>query len=160
MKKKSDSKSVIFIITALIAIAFYVFATANIFDTTGYIAANVIKVAQTSIILGNNCTAIIAETSPERADAIDLGIRKIIKDRPNAYDSFATILKFFNITVESVRLEKFDGRNYYADLILLQGDRVLKLDTRPSDAIALALRTNSTIYINSTLLKEQGQNIC
>lgn len=160
MKRKNDPKPILIVVVALIAVAFYVFATTNVFDTTGYVVANIIRVANTSIVLGNNCTAIIADTSQERADAIDLGLRNIIQVRPNAYDTFAATLKFFNVTLESARLEKFDGQNYYADLFLQQGDRVLKLDSRPSDAIALALRTNSTIYINSTLLKQQGQSIC
>jgi bifunctional DNase/RNase len=37
---------------------------------------------------------------------------------------------------------------------------MLKLDTRPSDAIAMAVRANKTIYINSVLLDAMGQDIC
>jgi len=132
----------------------------SIIDISKYVPANVLRVEDSIIIIGNNCTAIVAETSPERAHSIELGTKGIIEYRPNTHDTLAAILKSFNITLEAVNIERFDGRYYYADLLLRKDDKVLKLDTKPSDAIALALRMDSTIYINKTLLSEIGENIC
>jgi bifunctional DNase/RNase len=57
-------------------------------------------------------------------------------------------------------LDRYEDGVYYANLFLKTKDKVLKLDSKPSDAIALALRTNSTIYINETLLNDIGETVC
>ena len=161
MPKKKLPLIPVSILVILILLSFISLAVISSFvDTTKYVVANVLSVEGTTIIVGNNCTAIVAQTSPERANSIELGIRGIIEVRPNTHDTFATTLQFFNISLDSVNIEKFDGNYYYADLLLRAGDRILKLDTKPSDGIALALRMNSTIYINKTLLSEIGENIC
>lgn len=125
-----------------------------------YLPATVLRVAGNAIIIGNNCTAIIAETSPERAESIAAGLEKKMGARPNTHDTIAQILKSFNITLESVRLERYDNRFYYSDMYLRSKEKLLKLDAMPSDAIAIALRMNATVYINKTLLQEIGKNIC
>jgi len=151
----SASALIILILLSLVSLAII-----SIIDISKYVPANVLRVEDSTIIVGHNCTAIIAETSPERAHSIELGIKGIIERRPNTHDTFAAVLKSFNITLEAVNIENFDGRYYYADLLLRKGDKVLKLDTKPSDGIALALRMDSTIYINKTLLSEIGESIC
>lgn len=139
-----------------------IFSTAlmNLISEEDYLEANIVKVVGTSIVIGNNCTAIIAETTPERAQSIELGLEKRIEERPNSHDSFVDVIKSFNITLESVALERYDNKYYYSDMILRTKEKVLKLDVRPSDAIAIALRANAKIYLNKTLLQEIGKNIC
>jgi len=132
----------------------------NLFEEEKYVVANVLEVAGNTIIIGNNCTVIVAETSAERAYSIDLGKRGVIEERPTTHDVFAEVLKSFNITLEHVQIDKFDGKYYYAYLYLMSGDKILRLDTKPSDAIALALRTDSNIYIKKSLLDEIGKDIC
>ena len=157
-KKKSKIPIVTFIILILLSIASL--AVINLIETSNYIAADVLKVDGTVIITGRNCTAIVAETSPERAYSIELGIKGVIEQRPNTHDIFSETLKSFNITLDHVTIDNFQNGIYYANLHLTSGNKVLKLDSKPSDAIALALRTNSTIYINRTMLQEIGKFIC
>lgn len=135
-------------------------ALLDIFSENDYVEANVLSVSGTTIIIGNNCTAIIAETSPERAQSIAMGLEKKMGVRPNTHDTISQILKSFNITLESVRLERFDNRFYYSDMYLRSKDKLLKLDAMPSDAIGIALRMNASILINKTMLREIGKNIC
>ncbi len=125
-----------------------------------YLPATVLRVAGSTIIIGNNCTAIIAETSPERAQSVSAALEKRMGERPNTHDTIAQILKSFNVTLESVRLEKYDSRFYYSDMYLRSPEKLLKLDVMPSDGIAIALRMNASIYVNKTLLQEIGKNIC
>lgn len=141
--------------TALTAVAFTPY-----FTTEGYVKVDVLDVVGSSIAVGNNCTALIAETSQERADSIMLGLAGMIDTRPNAHDLFAETLKNFNITLERVSIDSFDGHWYAASMYMRSEDTVLKLDSKPSDAIAVAVRTHSPIYINATLLIEKGENIC
>lgn len=159
-RKKKVSRLPLFVLIILILLSILSLAIINLIDTSKYFVVNVLTVSGTTIIVGHNCTAILAETSPERAYSIELGMKGIIEERPNTHDTFAEVLKSFNVTLESIQIERFDGRYYYADLLLKSGDKILKIDTKPSDAIALALRTNSTIYISKALLKEMGRDIC
>ena len=159
-KKKSNAPLITLVLLILSSIMAYAIVNLLEVDKLKYVVADYLKVDNNVIYIGNNCTAIVAETSPERAESIEAGIKGIINERPNTHDTFVAVLKSFNITLDYVNLERFDGKYYYADLILRSGDKILKLDTKPSDAIALAVRTNSTIYINKTMLEEIGQNIC
>jgi bifunctional DNase/RNase len=59
-----------------------------------------------------------------------------------------------------VKVTELKGNSFYSKLILRQGNTILSLDARPSDAIAIALRANSSIYVNSTLLREVGKKVC
>ncbi len=159
-KRKKISKLPLIIFLILVLFSFLSIALVNLIDFEDYLLANVLEVSGTTIILGNNCTAIVAQTSPERAYSIEIGIEGIIEQRPNTHDIFAQTLKSFNITLEHVTLDNFKEGIYYANLHLKSGNKFLTLDVKPSDGIALALRTNSTIYINKTLLQEVGKNIC
>jgi bifunctional DNase/RNase len=158
MPKKSRLPVLIFLV--LVLSSFIAIAAINLIDYEDYVVANVLEVSETTVVLGNNCTAIISDTSPERAYAIDTGIRGVIEERPNTYDIFAETLRSFNITLEYMTLDNYEDGIYYANLYLKTDAKVLKLDVKPSDGIALALRTNSTIYINKTLLEQLGSSIC
>jgi len=160
MPKEKVSRVPVITFVALVLLSFLVIASINLINLSDYVAANVLEVSGTSVIIGYNCTGIVADTSSERAASIEAGMKGIIQDRPNTHDVFVEALRSFNITLESVTIDNFDGNYYYANLLLRSGNKVLKLDTKPSDAIALAVRMNSTIYINKTLLQEIGKNIC
>lgn len=129
-------------------------------STNGYAKVDVIDVQDNVITIGTGCTAIKADTSVERADSILLGLEKRIDERPNTHDVFVDALKTFNITVDSVTLDRYDGKYYYSNIVLRTTDKTLKIDSRPSDAIAIALRADAPIYLNRTLLKERGEKIC
>jgi bifunctional DNase/RNase len=159
MRKKKPKIPIVTLI-ALILLSITSLAVINLIEISEYVVANILRVDGNIITIGYNCTAIVAETSSERAYSIGLGIRGVIDQRPNTHDIFAQTLKSFNITLEHVTLDNFKNGIYYANLHLTSGNKILKLDTKPSDAIALALRTNSTIYINKTMLQEVGRNIC
>lgn len=148
------------ILVSILALAGIVYGVGQLVDTEKFQKADVIRVEDNTIILGIGCRAIVADTTAERADSIRLGLEGRIDERPNTHDMFVQALKTFNITVDSISLTRFDGQFYYADLLLRGPDRVLKLDSRPSDAIAIAVRANAPMYINTTLLAEQGEDIC
>jgi hypothetical protein len=126
----------------------------------GYVPADVLEVVGNTIVIGNDCKAIVADTSPERAVSIQNGMEGFIDTRPNTHDTFLEALRSFNITLEYVTMDRYDGENFYSNLVLSTDSKMLKLDTRPSDAIAMAVRANVTIYINSVLLDAMGQDIC
>jgi len=157
-KKASKLPLIVFLLVVLFS--FVALGIMNLMNTEDYVVVNVLQVSGTTVVLGNNCTAIISDTSQERAQSIRDGINGIIEERPNTHDIFAETLKSFNITLDRVTIDSLVNGTYYANLYLISADKVLKLDVKPSDGIALALRMNSTIYINKTLLQQVGSVIC
>jgi bifunctional DNase/RNase len=113
-----------------------------------------------SITLRAGCYDLTATVEPEQAASIQRGIEKTYIPRPNAHDIAANVFDTLKIEVLMVKITELREKSFYSKLILRQGNTVLNLDARPSDAIAIALRTNSTIYVNTTLLKEEGEKIC
>ncbi|MBR9682170.1 MAG: bifunctional nuclease family protein [Candidatus Aenigmarchaeota archaeon] len=157
MKK---DKIIFIILTAILLGSVISTAQFSIYNPNEYVEMNVLNIFETKIMFGNNCTAILARTSEERAKDIQLGQQEIIDGRPNVYDTFSEVLNNFEIELEAVLIQNVDDDYFYSDMIFRTDDKVLRLDTRPSDAIAVVLRTESKVYINKTLLEEQGIDIC
>lgn len=113
-----------------------------------------------SISLRADCYDLTANVEPEQAESIERGIEGTYAPRPNAHDIAASVFETLNIDILMVKITELRNNAYYAKLILRQGNTVFNLDARPSDAIAIALRMNSSIYVNQTLLREMGERIC
>jgi uncharacterized protein len=77
--------------------------------------------------------------------AIELEGKKPV--RPLSHDLIASILNSTGWKVDSIVIEDIRNNIFYARINLLSGDTRLEIDSRPSDAIALALRTKSPIYV-------------
>ena len=133
---------------------------ASVYSQEEYVEANVLDVQGITIVLGRDCKAIIADTTEERATSILLGMNKEIFLRPTAYDNFADILKTYEIGIDRVSFDYFDGSFYYASIVLNNGEKIVSIDSKPSDAISLGLRMDAPIYVNKTLLSEIGMDIC
>lgn len=159
-RRKQNSKSPMITLVVLILISVMAFAIVNMIDEDEYLIANVLEVSGNYVTIGHNCSAIIAETSSERAYSILLGAQGVIEKRPTTHDIFVETLKNFNITIDKVLIEDFDNEFYYSFIIFNSGEKILKLDAKPSDAIAMAVRTGSEIYIKKDLLDEIGVDVC
>jgi bifunctional DNase/RNase len=112
------------------------------------------------ILLTNKCQQLKATVEPEQALSIYNGINNIVGPRPNAHDLAKDIFQTLGIDVVMVKITEARDDAYYSKMILRQGDTILNLDARPSDAVAIALRVHAPIYINETLLQTMGQKIC
>jgi len=113
-----------------------------------------------AVSLKTDCYELTASVEASQAESIQRGIEKSYVARPNAHDIVADAFNSLGIEVLMVKVTELKENSFYSKLILRQGNIVVSLDARPSDAIAIALRTNSSIYVNSTLLKEVGKKIC
>lgn len=148
------------ILMALFLGSYLIYASFNPVQTEGYVRADFIEAEENLMAIGYNCTAVIGAITPERAEYIKAGKVGIIHDRPTIYDDFKETLNFFNITLEAVQIKSITDKNFISDIIFSKDKDVLAIDARPSDAVALALRTKSPIYINESLLKEVGKKVC
>jgi bifunctional DNase/RNase len=80
--------------------------------------------------------------------------------RPLTHDLIRDLLDHLDATLTSVHITEIKDGVFYADLLLRSGEGALPpLSVRPSDAIAIALRTKSNIMVSSDLLDEVGIDI-
>jgi len=80
--------------------------------------------------------------------------------RPLTHDLIRDLLERVDITLTSVHVTELRDGVFYAELLLRTPEAALEpLSVRPSDAIAVALRTESTIMVNSDLLDQVGIDI-
>ncbi|MEY4669238.1 MAG: hypothetical protein RL518_1937 [Pseudomonadota bacterium] len=88
------------------------------------------------------------------ATSIASAIKQISMARPLTHDLFYDLLQQLGITVQRIVITELRESTYFAELVLGQGDKVLVLDARPSDAIAMALRASAPIYVAQQVLDQ------
>ncbi len=88
------------------------------------------------------------------AQAILLELGRIARIRPLTHDLLYNILKVLHIKVEKVVVNDLRNDTYYATIYLLSGKERFEVDSRPSDAIALAVRAKSPIYVLPSVLEK------
>ena len=87
------------------------------------------------------------------ATAMATEIEGIKMARPMTHDLLKNILGEVGCSVESVEITELKENTYYASVHLSLGGRQVMIDSRPSDAIAIALRTKSPIYVAKAVLE-------
>ncbi len=87
--------------------------------------------------------------------AIELTGRKF--QRPLTHDLLRTVIEGLGAQVPKVAIVELREKTYYGKVFLERDSELLAIDARPSDCIALALRTRSRIYVNEDLLREEEE---
>ncbi len=83
----------------------------------------------------------------DQANAIVSAIDKKKAPRPLTHDLIANLLEVWGMELDKIIVHALQDNTFYAVLCLRQGTITKELDCRPSDAIAIALRTNSPIWV-------------
>lgn len=86
------------------------------------------------------------------ATAIATELEKIQFPRPMTHDLMKNCFEHLNVTVERIEVCDLRNNTYYALIYLKDKERVSPIDARPSDAIAIALRTNAPIFVHEEVL--------
>ncbi len=87
-------------------------------------------------------------------NAIGLKLQGEELPRPMTHDLMTTMLSSLGATAERVVVTDLKDGTYYALIILSAGSRRYEIDARPSDAMALAVRTSAPIFIDERVLKK------
>lgn len=90
------------------------------------------------------------------AQSIAIALEHIVPPRPLTHDLFATFAQAFNVLLKEVYIYKFEDGVFYSELEFSDGERSIKLDSRTSDAIAIALRINCDIFISDEIINDCG----
>ena len=88
------------------------------------------------------------------ANAIALEMEKVATPRPMTHDLLKNLLTELNTRVERVVINDLRENTFFARIHLARGDSTLQVDSRPSDAIALALRAHAEIFVEEMVLEK------
>lgn len=91
--------------------------------------------------------------TPE-AQSIAFKLQGAIPPRPLTHDLFTDFIEQFNITLKDVIIYKYDDGVFYSRLHFIQDDKTVSIESRTSDAIGIALRTNAPIYTTEEIMEE------
>lgn len=90
------------------------------------------------------------------ATAIATELESIEMARPMTHDLLHTIVGELQATVEAVEVSDLKENTFYATIHLKAGGKELRIDSRPSDALALAIRAKCPIFVAKTVLEQSS----
>ena len=126
---------------------------------TGFVPVN-ITVIPNIITLNAGCYRLDMVTTSAQTVSINSGLEGIRGFRPVTHDLVTDIVDMFEMNVLMVKIESLLEGTYFSKVFIMQGKKVLSLDSKPSDAIAIAVRSQAPVYINKTLIEKEGDYIC
>ena len=91
------------------------------------------------------------------ANAIALEIEKVSTPRPMTHDLIRNLLIGLNTSLRKVVVSELKDDTFYAVIWLDRDGELITVDSRPSDALALALRLDCPIYVEESVLKSSKQ---
>jgi bifunctional DNase/RNase len=91
------------------------------------------------------------------ANAIALEIEKVSTPRPMTHDLIKSLLLGLNTAMRKVVVSELKDDTFYAVIWLDRDGEIISVDSRPSDALALALRLDCPIYVEETVLKSSSK---
>lgn len=111
-----------------------------------------------AIFLGNDEKVFVIQVESNMGQVIGMFLRDTPKERPLTHDLVNDVFKGFGIAVERVVITDLKNSTYYARLILAQenelGKKIVEVDARPSDCLALACAQKRPIYVASRLFEK------
>jgi len=111
-----------------------------------------------AIFVGNSQKVFVIQVEHNMGVIIGMFLRDAPKERPLTHDLMNNIFKGFNLTIERVIITELKNSTYYARLILQQenelGRKIVEIDARPSDCLALATAQKRPIYVSSPLFEQ------
>lgn len=90
------------------------------------------------------------------ASSIATELQEVELARPMTHDLVRNLLVELGAEVMHVEVNDLRDNTYYATLVVKHGGRVLELDARPSDAIAIAMRCGCSVYVDEQVLTKAG----
>jgi bifunctional DNase/RNase len=93
---------------------------------------------------------------PAEADAIAVQLQEVPVARPLTHDLLRSVIQALGANVLSIVVNDLTNDTFYARIVLDVEGRHVEIDSRPSDAIALAVRVNVPIFAEDTVLEKAG----
>jgi len=93
--------------------------------------------------------------NPE-ATAIAYALQGVTMPRPLTHDLMRDVLGALDVSVERVVISELRASTYFAELHLVHGDEKTVVSSRPSDAVAVAVRTETPLFVQDELMEAEG----
>ncbi len=93
---------------------------------------------------------------PAEADAIAVKLQGVNVPRPLTHDLLSSVIDTLGATIESIIVSELRNDTFYAKIILNIDGGQMEVDSRPSDALALAVRVEAPIYVEEEVLDKAG----
>ena len=111
-----------------------------------------------AIFLGNDEKVFIIQVETNMAQVIGNFLRDAPKERPLTHDLLSHVFQGFGIEVERVVITELKNSTYFARMILKMenelGTKIVELDARPSDCLAIASAQKVPVYVSNSLFEE------
>ncbi len=107
--------------------------------------------------INGNGTLPIWIGKPE-ADSIALALGKVETPRPLTHDLIKNIVDGLKIKITKVIVTEILDNTYYALVCLSDGKKETYVDSRPSDAVAVALRVNAPIFVEESVMEQKSSD--
>src|SRR5437660_3988072 len=111
-----------------------------------------------AIFLGNEQKVFVIQVEHSMGHVIGMFLRDTPKERPLTHDLITSIFKGFGVSVERVVITELKNSTYFARLILQQqnelGRKIVEIDARPSDCLALAAAQKRPIFVSQSLFEQ------
>ena len=111
-----------------------------------------------AIFVGNDKKVFVIQVEHSMGAIIGMFLREQPKERPLTHDLMNNIFKGFSISIERIVITELKNSTYYARLILKQenelGSKLVEIDARPSDCLALATAQKRPIYVSAPLFEQ------
>ncbi|RME42830.1 MAG: bifunctional nuclease family protein [Caldilineae bacterium] len=91
---------------------------------------------------------------PDTAEAIHMHLQKVAVARPMTHDLMKNLTLALGARVSHIIINELRNDVFYARIILDINGRSIEVDSRPSDALALAVRTNAKIFVHETVMDQ------
>ena len=86
--------------------------------------------------------------------AIDRAVKGVTTPRPLTHDLIGSIIEGLNAGVRKIIIKDLKNNTFYAKIVLQQNELMVEIDSRPSDAIAVAMQKNTPIFVATKVLEE------
>lgn len=92
------------------------------------------------------------------ADSIALALGKVVTPRPLTHDLVRNIVNGLKVKVTRIVITEIFDNTYYALIYLNDSKKEVPIDSRPSDAVAVALRVNAPIFVEDGILEKRSSD--
>lgn len=111
-----------------------------------------------ALFVGNDEKVFVINVEPAQGRVINDYLRGTTKERPLTHDLLLSIFKGFGVSLERVVITELRNSTYFARLILQQQNeiarKIVEVDARPSDCLALATAQSKPIYVTNSLFEQ------
>ena len=93
---------------------------------------------------------------PPEADAIAVRLQEVSVPRPLTHDLLDNSIKALGGEIDRIVISSMENDTYFATIVVRQGEKVVEIDARPSDALALAVRAGVQIFAAPEVMEKCG----